>query len=309
MKELTTVSLILCCASLLSGCEHPTAASSPEAANRGQSLIPPYQPKELLATVNGKPIARSALEGPRGMMAPPDEKRVDELISREVIRQYAEKQRLLDDPALAEKLDNMLRQALSQMALEDYMKKNAVTEEAIRAEYDQRFGAPKLGEVKARQILVENEAAAREVIAQLQKGIPFEQLAKTVSKDAGSKDKGGDLGWFDPKQKEAALAVALEGMKNGEIGQTPIQTKLGWHVLQREDSRNKPAPPLDSVKSQIRMSLQGQKFQQFVEEQKKLAQIERKPLAPKTAAPAGSVPARPDSASPAPAGQPAAPKS
>jgi peptidyl-prolyl cis-trans isomerase C len=279
--------------------------TAPSAAQQSPAAPAPT-PENTVAIVNGKPITKLAVEvlsseiaQRRGGNNVPEDKIVDELIKREVLRQEAVTQKLTQDPSNAARLDNAERMMLSQMAAENFMNTAPITDEDLKKEYDQRTGAMKLTEYKARHILVETENAAKDIIQKLQKGSKFADLAKKLSKDPGSKDSGGDLGWFNPQQMVPPFASAVAALKNGETTQTPVQTQFGWHVIQREDSRDQPPPPFDSVKDQLRSMLQTQRLQQHIADLMAKAKVERlqQPKPEEKPAPEGA-PAAPEAGKP-----------
>lgn len=93
-------------------------------------------------------------------------------------------------------------------------------------------GVPTSGEqVHARHILVATEAAAVAARDRIVKGEDFAAVAKDVSTDTGSKDKGGDLGWFAKDQMVKAFSDAAFSLAVGEISQ-PVQTTYGYHIIQ-----------------------------------------------------------------------------
>ena len=296
MKQNLILSAAVASAMVFSGCNPKSgsdnaapAANSAAPQTAAKAALPAPKADDIAATVNGKPILKTAVDmqhrGPHD--AGSSDKILDELISRELLRQEAESKNLTSDPAAAEKLDNMLRIAYSQIAAENFMKTVSVSDEDLKKEYDQRTAAMKNTEYKARHILVEKEADAKDIIAKLQKGAKFDELAKKMSKDPGSKTNGGDLGWFGAQQMVAPFSKAVAELKNGEITQTPVQTQFGWHVIQREDAREQQPPAFDTVKEQIKMMLQSQKLQQHITELKTAAKIEKK-MAPPPAAPAAA---------------------
>ena len=94
-------------------------------------------------------------------------------------------------------------------------------------------------QVWARHILVKDEATAKDVRQQLLNGADFAALAAKYSTDTGTKDKGGDLGWF-PKQADALTGQtpmvpefekAAFSLKVGEISQ-PVKSQFGYHIIQ-----------------------------------------------------------------------------
>jgi peptidyl-prolyl cis-trans isomerase C len=266
--------------------------------------------------VNGKPISKAAFEilsdevnERRGENKVPDDKIIEELIKRELLSQEIAASGALKDPKFAAKIENAQRMMLSQAAAEQFIETVQVTDEDLKKEYDERVGPMKTAEYKAKHILVETEQAAKDIIAKLAKGEKFDALAKKLSKDPGSKDKGGDLGWFSPQQMVAPFSEAVIALKNGETTQTPVQSQFGWHVIQREESREQAPPPFDAVKDQLKNMVQTKKLQEHITALQTKAKVENKlpakpAEAPKPAAPAG---AKPAPSAPAPAAKSAAP--
>jgi len=244
-------------------------------------VLPAVSREDTAVLVNGRPISKESVEvlaseiaQRRGGEGVPKEKIVDELVKREILRQTAEKDQLMKDPKVSARIDNAVRMTLSQIAAESLIKKLAPTEDEIRKEYDQRVVAMKASEYKARHILVDDEKVALDVIKRLEKGEKFDALAKKLSKDPGSKNSGGDLGWFSPDQMVPPFANAVIGLKNGETTKTPIKTDFGWHVIQRENSREQEAPSYESVKAQVQSFLQSEKLQKYLDDEKGKAKIE-----------------------------------
>lgn len=237
---------------------------------------------DTVASVNGKAISKNALrslitevEKQGGeQQKVPEEKAAEVLISRELLRQEAEKKNLQKSPDVNGRLENATRDVLAQAAVDNFRKGITITDDEARKEYDAKVASADLTEFKARHILVATEQEANDVLAKLKKGAKFPDLAKKLSKDPSAKQNAGDLGWFNPQQMVPEFSTAVAGLQNGEIASAPVQSKFGWHVIQREDSRKAEPPAFDTVKEQIRNVLIAQKLQQHVEELKKAAKID-----------------------------------
>ena len=118
----------------------------------------------------------------------------------------------------------------------------------VYAEATKEMGDEK--EVHARHILVEKEDEAKAILADLKKGGDFAAIAKEKSKDPGSKENGGDLGYFTKDQMVPEFAEVAFKLDKGQLSD-PVKTQFGWHVLKVEDKRNRPIPEFDKVKDQI----------------------------------------------------------
>jgi parvulin-like peptidyl-prolyl isomerase len=97
--------------------------------------------------------------------------------------------------------------------------------------------------VHARHILVDNDDSLQQVRQKLAEGVPFDQVAKEFSTDPGSRDKGGDLGWFPRGQMNAPFEAAAFTQPIGEVGQ-PVTSPNGTHIIQvLERDANHPLTP------------------------------------------------------------------
>nr|WP_232470208.1 peptidylprolyl isomerase [Methylococcus sp. BF19-07] len=231
------------------------------------------------------------------------------MVKRELLRQDAVARQLTKNPEYQARVNNAERVILSQIAAEEFMKNLTISDEELKKEYDSRIGAMQRAEYRARHILVDKEEVAKDIIAKLRKGAKFEDLAKKFSKDPGSKNEGGELGWFSPQQMVEPFSAAVEKLKNGEITQTPVQTQFGWHVIQREDSREAAPPAFDAVKEQLKSMLQTQKLHQYIDDLTAKAKVERfaTPTPASEASPAAAPAGSPEGNEPAAAKPAAAP--
>ena len=159
---------------------------------------------------------------------------LDQLISLHMFAQFGEDEKLDETEEYKTILESAKRDILAQLAMRNTLKKVQVTEDEIKDYYEAN---PKKFEkgatVSAKHILVETEAACKDVLAQIESGAKtFEDAAKEYS-TCPSKERGGDLGEFGRGQmvkefEDAAFAA--------EIGQIvgPVKTQFGAHLIKVE---------------------------------------------------------------------------
>jgi len=98
-----------------------------------------------------------------------------------------------------------------------------------------------LREVRASHILVSSEAEARDVLGKVERGESFSALARKYSLDPGSKEKGGDLGFFTVGMMVPSFEKAAFSLKVGEIS-GPVKSQFGYHIIKVADSRLRKFP-------------------------------------------------------------------
>ena len=197
----------------------------------------------------------------------------NDLITREILSQASKKKGFDKKPEVLAQFELSRQGILVNAYLQDFVATHPVTDEAIKKEYDNIVKTMGSKEYKARHILVEKEDEAKSIIARLQKGEKFEELAK-LSKDPGNKDRGGDLGWAAPSGYVKPFADALTKLEKGKFSATPVKTEFGWHVIQLDDVRDLKHPPLDEVKPQIQQRLQQQILEKQIAELRAKAKVE-----------------------------------
>ena len=170
---------------------------------------------------------------------------------------------LKDGADLSARIELQSRAMIAQAVATDFIANNPATEDELRALYDEQVKlAPPL-EFKASHILVETQGKAVDLIAQLEGGADFAELAKENS-TGPSGPSGGDLGWFPPDRMVAEFSEAVQALADGAYTQVPVQTQFGWHVILREDSRESTPPPFDSIRDVLKQNVEGQKLQEFL---------------------------------------------
>ena len=198
----------------------------------------------------------------------------DEVIAREVFMQEAQLRGLDASDDFKAQIELARQSILIRELFSDFQSKNPVTDADIKAEYD-KFAASSGGkEYKARHILVEKEADAKAIIAQLKKGGKFEEIAKKSSKDPGSGANGGDLDWAAGGNYVKEFSEALAKLDKGKMTETPVKTQFGYHIIRLDDTREAQMPKFDEVKPQITQQLQQQKLAKYQEDLRAKAKVE-----------------------------------
>ena len=220
-------------------------ASTASASAPVESATPVATSEPLAASVNGEgiPLAEYQaglvqFQAARGTEPTPEEKKrvLQDLIDGELLAQGAAEKGFTVDAAL---MQEHIQQLGGEQALNDWIATNGYTRGGFREALARSIAAawmrdqivnalPKTAEqVHARQILLTSAEEANQVLAQLQAGSSFENLA--LEYDALT---AGDLGWFargilpDPQIEEAAF-----NLQPGEYSAV-IQTRVGYHILQ-----------------------------------------------------------------------------
>ena len=235
----------------------------------------------VLATINGTAVYQSQMDQlmrqgvTQGAPDTPELRKaiLEELVSRELARQDAVKQGLEKRPEVKQQVEQASQEILIKALVQDFMKTHTPTDDQLKAEYDKVKGQIGDKQYNARHILVKTEKEAKDIIAQLNKGVKFEKLA-TKSQDKGSAARGGELGFNAPSAFVPPFAAALTSLKKGETTKTPVQTQFGWHVIRLEDI--KPAPGFDEVKKNLAPRVQQEALRKYLDDLRAKAKIEYK---------------------------------
>lgn len=246
------------------------------------AVNPAFADDQSAATVNGVSIPQSRVDmrvkiaTSQGQADTPELRRAvrDDLISLEVLAQEAKKKGLNKDPEVIQQIELADQSVLVSAFVQDYAKNHPISEDQLKQEYDKLKVNLGSKEYKARHILVDSEAEAKSIIAQLGKKGNFDKIAKAKSKDAGSADKGGELDWAVPSNFVPPFASALTSLKKGAYTKEPVKSQYGWHVIKLDDVRDLKMPSFEELRPQIQQRLQQQSIQEYVADLRAKAKIE-----------------------------------
>ncbi len=188
----------------------------------------------------------------------PDQTLFDGIV-QQLVEQAAIVQ-MLEEPLnrrLQVDLDNSRREVIVNDTLARVLD-GAVTEDELEALHAERYlDAEPEQEFNAAHILVSSEETAQALRDQLEEGADFGHLARENSRDPGSAEGGGALGWFRAEQMVEPFAEAVLGLEPGQISD-PVQSQFGWHIIRLDDRRSADAPSLEEVRDQLVAELQRQ---------------------------------------------------
>lgn len=274
-------------------------AAVPALAQQGVAPVAPaaaapaIDPAKVLATVNGHNITGQDLLQAKDDVAASLPQQLNDAARDKAVLDYLIDLNLVTQKAAADKLDQTpdfeqklayYREKLLMEAYLGQVAKGAVTEEALKATYDEAAKAQKPEvEIHALHILVPTEDEAKTVEKRLKAGEDFAKLADELSKDPGS--KGGDLGWFTSDRMVPEFAEAAFKLQPGQVSD-PVKTQFGWHVIKVLEKRNKPFPSMDQVRDQLQQYVSQRAQSEAILKLREAAKITRTDAPAPEAAPA-----------------------
>jgi len=201
---------------------------------------------------------------------------LDNVISAFLVAQAAERAGLEQSTAYQRQMAVRRRSVLTQLYLQEVAREaldgeaTTAAYEALKAEYEGRE------EVRARHILVADEAEAVRIIAELDAGLDFAEAAR-VHSTGPSAERGGDLGFFGEEAMVPEFGTVAFALEPGTYTAEPVQTQFGWHVIKVEARRPAEAPPMEQVRDELRQQIVEQAIAGEVERLREAASIEKTP--------------------------------
>lgn len=253
----------------LVGCEPPAPPVPGEMERTGA----------VVKVVNGKNVTEGMVDALLESLPPGTKDQImaqgrleqvkDQVVTTELLYQEAIKAKYQDRPEVKNEIAMAERQALVGALLDDAITQRT-TDEAVKAYYDDHAVQYKRPQVRARHILVKDEAEANAIYAEIKGGADFAKLAAEKSVDPGSAKEGGELGWFEKGRMVKEFAEAAFAANAGDvIG--PVKTQFGFHIIEVEEKRE--SIPVAEVSDKIKSQMRGDIVEKYIEELKKSATI------------------------------------
>jgi len=187
---------------------------------------------------------------------------LDEIIKEELLFQEAEKQGLNKDKEFQKRLEEFKKMTLiSTLLKKEIEEKTKADAKEVRDFYEGHPDEFMSGlEVRTSHILVDTKDEAEDIFKKIQQKESFTDLASKFSKDKGTAEKGGDLGFFGKGRMVPEFEKVAFNLKLKEISQ-PVKSKFGWHIIQLTDKKEGMARDFEEVKASIekRLTLEKQK--------------------------------------------------
>jgi peptidyl-prolyl cis-trans isomerase C len=246
---------------------------------KAQSATAATKDASTIAVVNGVPISEQLFEAylkqrEATLSGESTRQRIlDEMVNFELVIQDALAKGLDKKPAIVTELELQRRNILATAAFREYVNENPLSDEQMRKDYESRMAALTLTEYKLRHILTDDEAKAKQALAELAKGADFIKLAKTYSTGPSAAD-GGDLGWQSAPDVLPEFRDKVNDLKKGEYAKEAIKTRFGWHVVYLEDRRDTPPPAFADVKERVREILQRRQVEEYIVSLRSNAEVE-----------------------------------
>jgi peptidyl-prolyl cis-trans isomerase C len=207
------------------------------------------------------------------------EKFLNELVNKEILYQEALKKGLEKTPDFQKKLEDFKKLTLvTELFEKEIMSKANVSDQELKDYYDKHKEefTPTI-QIKASHILVKTEDEAKKVLARLEKGEKFADIARSVSIDKGSAKNGGDLGFFSKGQMVPEFEKAAASLGVGDVS-VPVKTEFGYHIITVSDKKKGSPIEFDKIRDMISQKLSGERqkgaFDQYVAELKKNYKVE-----------------------------------
>jgi len=238
-----------------------------------------------VALVNNQPLPESVLriyalaterQNLEDLSAADRERMLNDVIGLELLAQQAEKEGLTRSRTLAAQLELQRLQSLARAMAADYVKKNPPTDADLQALYEENLPRLASEQYKVRHILVETQAEADRVIAELNQGSDFVTLAQARA-DGPTGPNGGALGWLTLDSMPPTFAEAVRALAVGSHSAQPVQTDAGYHVILLEDTQRQEPPALEDIRNDLTAAAERKVLDDYIKTLRESATVSVEP--------------------------------
>jgi len=249
------------------------------------SAIAGGQDSEIAAKIGDEIIKRGDLEvrkkkvaaGPIEELATAKEMREDErrllneAIDLTLLAMEAKKAGLLNDLTLKAKIRYQVDLLIVQEYVNHYIDSLIpITENEILESYKTDPKYQQKVALRLSHILAKTEEEAKEILSRIRSGEDFSKVATERSRDPGSRETGGDMGWVVRGRLVKPLEEAAFALKEGEVSDV-VKTVYGYHIIKLENRKTEPPVELKKARGEIVKELKVKKKKEFIE--KKLLEL------------------------------------
>lgn len=249
------------------------------AQSRADRVVARVGEREITVAEVEKRLAQVPLFQLKNLGSTPDEVKrrfVEQLISAELLLQAAHEAKLAERPDVRDRIVQLLTQALLGDLHRESLDAREVSDQEVKAYYDQNSALyASQQRIKIWQIVVEDEAKARKLLAAIQNDPEYakdptagwDKLAREQSLDKATAMRSGNLGFVQPDGQTAHKDVqvpkelfdAAAKVGDGQVAPEPVKVGDYWVVLQRRGSHMTPERTLESETPTIRGLLAREK--------------------------------------------------
>lgn len=267
-------------------------------------LVGCSESSDYVAKVDGEKILQTELD--EALRSQYGAEVLDTLINNKIVELEAKKEDItVSDESIQAEYDELVESYGGEDALQAIYDEYGLTEESVKdnirmyqltkavvaasielsdEEVEQYFEDNKdsygqAEQVVASHVLLEDEAAAKEVLAKIQAGEDFEELAKSFSKDEETNADGGDLGYISRGQMDESFEEVAFSLEKGAVSEV-VQTPEGYHIIKVTDKVPAEEAKLEEVKEEVYADLLeervSEEYMYWLTEKKEQYEIETK---------------------------------
>jgi peptidyl-prolyl cis-trans isomerase C len=222
--------------------------------------------KDVVAKVDGTKLRQADVAAYRGARAKDPKETLDALVDRTLLAQAGRKAGLTDDPALKARIHAAEREILAQAYVESQIA-SATGEDQLRKRYAAEKEKLARREIHVAHIAVHAagrdtaaqgaaQSKASRIYARIAGGESFEKVARELSDDPATAQRGGDLGIIREGQVDAKFFEAAAALKRGEVSK-PFESSFGFHVVKALEDAKTVVPPFEEVRGLLAAEARG----------------------------------------------------